>query len=61
MKGQKLVSDFLTDLKQNILEKRRQLVVTDASGTIVWLVGLRIADPFRITDTTTSILSITYQ
>ena len=61
MKGQKLVSDFLTDLKQNILEKRRQLVVTDASGTIVWLVGLRIADPFRITDATTSILSITYQ
>ena len=59
MKGQKLVSDFLTDLKQNILEKRRQLVVTDATGTIVWLVGLRIAHPFRITDATTSVLSIT--
>ena len=58
MKGQKLVSDFLTDLKQNILEKRRQLVVTDASGTIVWLVGLRIADPFRITDVTTSVLQL---
>jgi tRNA(Ile)-lysidine synthase len=61
MKGQKLVSDFLTDLKQNILEKRRQLVVTDASGTIVWLVGLRIAHSFRITDATTSVLSITYR
>lgn len=58
MKGQKLVSDFLTDLKHNILEKRRQLVVTDASGTIVWLVGLRIADPFRITDATDSVLQL---
>jgi hypothetical protein len=33
----------------------------DATGTILWLVGLRIADPFRITDASTSILSITYQ
>lgn len=56
MKGQKLVSDFLTDIKQNILEKHRQLVITDASGTIVWLVGLRIANPFRITPSTDRIL-----
>ena len=60
MKGQKLVSDFLTDQKQNILEKRRQLVLTDVSGTILWLVGLRIADPYRITESTNSILQITY-
>jgi tRNA(Ile)-lysidine synthase len=56
MKGQKLVSDYLTDLKRNILEKRRQMVLTDASGTILWLVGLRIAHPFRITEYTKSIL-----
>ena len=58
MKGQKLVSDFLTDLKKNILDKRRQLVLTDASGTILWLVGLRIAHPFRITESTTAILRL---
>ena len=59
MKGQKLVSDFLTDQKLNILEKRRQLVLTDASGTIVWLVGLRIAEPFRVTDATSACLRLT--
>ena len=59
MKGQKLVSDFLTDQKLNILEKRRQLVLTDASGTILWLVGLRIAEPFRITDATSACLRLT--
>ena len=58
MKGQKLVSDFLTDQKFNILEKRRQLVLTDATGTIVWLVGLRIAEPFRITDATSACLRL---
>lgn len=56
MKGQKLVSDFLTDLKLTVLEKRRQLAVTDSAGTILWLVGLRIAHPFRITPSTTSVL-----
>jgi len=59
MKGKKLVSDFLTDQKLNILEKRRQLVVTDASGTILWLVGLRIAEPFRVTDATSACLRLT--
>jgi tRNA(Ile)-lysidine synthase len=60
MKGQKLVSDFLTDQKRNLLQKRRQLVLADASGTIVWLVGLRVAQPFCITESTTSMLKINY-
>ena len=59
MKGKKLVSDFLTDQKLNILEKRRQLVLTDASGTILWLVGLRIAEPFRVTDATSVCFRLT--
>lgn len=58
MKGSKLVSDFLTDCKKNVLEKQRQLVVCDASGTILWLVGLRTAHPFRITDQTARVLRI---
>ena len=58
MHGQKLVSDYLTDLKQNILEKRRQLVVTDATGAILWLVGLRIDHRYRITSETSTVLRI---
>lgn len=48
MKGSRLVSDFLTDKKVNILEKRRQLVVTDKSEAIVWLVNYRTDNRFRI-------------
>ena len=59
MNGSKLVSDFLTDRKLNLLEKRRQLVVTDASGTILWLVGLRTDHRYRVTSSTTRILRLT--
>jgi tRNA(Ile)-lysidine synthase len=48
MKGSKLVSDLLTDMHKNIFEKRRQMVVVDSFGNIVWLVGIRIDDRVRI-------------
>lgn len=50
MKGTKLVSDYLTDRKYSLFRKRRQLVLTDASGRIVWLVGERPDNRFRITE-----------
>ncbi len=56
MKGTKLVSDFLTDQKKNIWEKRHQLVVTDAKGNIIWVVGNRLDGRFCITDKTTHVL-----
>ena len=59
MQGQKLVSDFLTDQKLNLLEKRRQLVVTDATGAIIWLVGRRTSHRYRVTPDTTKVLRIT--
>lgn len=59
MEGRKLVSDFLTDRKLSILEKRRQLVVTDATGAILWLIGLRTDNRFRVSDQTTAIIRLT--
>ena len=59
MEGRKLVSDFLTDRKISLLEKRRQLVVTAANGDIIWLVGQRTDHRYRITASTHQALSIT--
>lgn len=56
MKGTKLVSDFLTDQKKNIWEKRHQLVVMDAKGDIIWVVGNRPDGRFCITDRTARVL-----
>ena len=41
MRGTRLVSDYMTDRKKSIIEKERQLVVTDADDNIVWLVNER--------------------
>lgn len=60
MRGSKLVSDFLTDRKLNIIEKERQLCLTDAEGNIVWLVGLRVSNRNRITDSTKKVLRVHY-
>ena len=46
MRGTQLISDFLTNLKRNRFEKRNQLVLLDATGTILWVLGLRINDRF---------------
>lgn len=59
MDGHRLVSDFMTDRKISVLDKRRQLVVTDSHGAILWLVGLRPDNRFRVTERTSKILQMT--
>lgn len=61
MRGTKLVSDYLTDKKRSIMEKRRQLVVVDADDAVVWLVGERPAAPFCVGKSTKRILSLEWQ
>lgn len=58
MKGTKLVSDFLTDRHLSILERRRQLVVTDSADRILWLVGQRPDADFCVSSTTRQVLQI---
>lgn len=56
MKGSKLVSDYLTDVKKNLFERRHQLVLQNGNGDILWLVGERTDNRYRITDETTNVL-----
>ena len=60
MKGSKLVSDFLTDQKLSLLDKRRQLVIADSTDKILWIVSRRPDNRFRITDDTRTILRISF-
>lgn len=55
MTGSKLVSDYLTDKKKNYFEKRRQLVVADATDAVLWLVGERTDNRYRVTRHTVSV------
>lgn len=55
MKGTRLVSDLLTDLKYSVFEKERQLVLC-ADDDIIWVVGCRSSQLFRVTETTKDVL-----
>lgn len=60
MKGSKLVSDYLTDRKRNYFQRRRQLVVEDASGRIIWLPGERVSGEASVGDDTIKVLTLRY-
>ena len=60
MKGRKLLSDLMTGLKMNVFEKRRQLVVVDSQGIIVWAVGLRTDHRVAVGDQTKNVLEISF-
>ncbi len=57
MKGRRLLSDFLTDQKLNLFEKRRQSVMLSGED-IVWVVGLRADNRFRVSEQTRHILQL---
>lgn len=57
MKHPKKVSDFLIDGKVSRPQKD-MVTVLESAGTIAWVVGYRIADPFKISDSTKRILII---
>ena len=61
MKGKKLVSDYLTDRKRSLYEKRCQLVMTDAAGQIIWLIGERTASVAAVSEATRYVLTIERQ
>lgn len=61
MQGTKLLSDFMTDAKLNVFEKRRQLVVADGMGRVVWLVAMRPDHRFCITSETQEVLILTWK
>ena len=58
MKGSKLVSKYMTDKRFSLIDKQKQMVIEDASGNIIWLVGERTDERYKITNNTTYALVI---
>lgn len=58
MNGRKKVSDFLIDAKVSVAEKSRQFVLL-SGDEVVWVVGRRADDRFRLTRQTENVLKIT--
>lgn len=60
MKGKKKISKYLKDEKLSMIEKENALVLS-SNGDIVWVIGKRADERFKVTDTTKQILKITLQ
>lgn len=58
MTGFKLISNFLTDAKVSYIQRKHQLVLTDANNNIIWLVGHRIDQRVRLTSRTQAALNL---
>lgn len=52
MKGSKLLSDFFNDMGFSTYQKQNVWIMEDAKGLILWVIGYRISDKVKITDTT---------
>jgi tRNA(Ile)-lysidine synthase len=61
MDGSKKVSDFLIDSHVPRFEKRQYPILSTPDGTIVWLLGQRIDERFKITPQTRRILKLSFQ
>ncbi len=55
---QKKLGKYLRDAKVNALQKETILLLCDADERIIWVIGQRASEPYKITDQTTTILRI---
>ncbi len=60
MSGRKKVSKFFKDEKLSLLEKEKTLLLC-SGNQIVWIIGKRLDDRFKVTDHTKHILKISIQ
>lgn len=57
MKKKKKLSNYFIDLKYSLVDKERALIL-ESEGNIVWIIGERIDDRFKVSELTSRILQI---
>lgn len=57
--GKKKLSDYFKDEKMSLIDKERTWILANAQNEIIWVVGKRLDNRFRVTPKTTKILCLT--
>jgi tRNA(Ile)-lysidine synthase len=60
MNGNKKLSDFFIDIKLSLLDKQKATVI-ESNGEIVWIVGHRIDNRYKVTDQKKQIIKLSVQ
>jgi tRNA(Ile)-lysidine synthase len=58
MNGSKKLSDYFVDLKLSVIEKEKIWLLCDAQDQILWVIGYRIDNRFKVTPTTQNLIKI---
>jgi len=58
MKGKKKISKYFKDEKMSLIEKESSWLLTDVKGAVIWVVGRRADDRFKVVAKTKRILKI---
>jgi len=62
MKGKrKKISDILVDKKMNLYQKEKVHVLVNGNGEIIWVVGIRMDERYKISDETKNATKITWE
>jgi tRNA(Ile)-lysidine synthase len=61
MKGKRKISDFFTDQKLSLQDKKNVWLLCNADDEILWVLGLRTDDRFKLTPQTSNILNINWK
>lgn len=59
MRGKKKLSDYFSDMKLSLFDKKSIDILCNADGDILWIIGMRSDNRYRITAQTTQMLKIT--
>lgn len=60
MKGYKLLSDFMKDEKLNNFQREHLKLLVNGNGEIIWLIGYRSDDRYKVSKTGTDFLKLTF-
>lgn len=60
MKGFKLLSDFLKDLKLNTFEKKSCKLLLNGNNDIIWVIGLRSDNRYKVSENETNYYKFTW-
>ena len=58
MKGFKLVSDFIKDIKLNAIEKENCRILENGNGDILWVIGYRTDNRYKINNSSKKLLKL---
>lgn len=61
MKGKRKISDFFTDQKLSLQDKKNVWLLCNADDEILWVLGLRTDDRFKLTPQTSNVLNINWK